>query len=40
MPNISADPYAWPYNGDLRPENYGPDNNRYADRLLWAGWLR
>lgn len=21
MPNISADPYAWPYNGDLRPEN-------------------
>ena len=20
MPNISADPYAWPYNGD-RPEN-------------------
>ena len=21
MPNISADPYAWPYNSDLRPEN-------------------
>jgi len=21
MPTISADPYAWPYNGDLRPEN-------------------
>lgn len=21
MPHISADPYAWPYNSDLRPEN-------------------
>lgn len=21
MPNIPADPYPWPYNGDLRPEN-------------------
>ncbi len=21
MPHVDADPYAWPYNGDLRPEN-------------------
>ncbi|MDB6120504.1 MAG: cysteine hydrolase, partial [Verrucomicrobiaceae bacterium] len=21
MPYVEADPYAWPYNGDLKPEN-------------------
>ncbi len=31
---IKSEPYAWPYNGDLHPENTALDHHRYADRLL------
>ena len=32
--HVQADPYPWPYNGDLRPENTVVLDHRHADRLL------
>ena len=34
MPTIEANPYPWPYNGDLRPRKHGAHRHRHADRLL------
>ena len=34
MATIDADPYAWPYNGDLRAENTAL-TDRYANGFLW-----
>ena len=31
---IAADPYAWPYDGDLRAGQHRADRHRHADRLL------
>ena len=36
---IAADPYPWPYNGDLRPGQHGADHHRHADRFLRPGRL-
>ena len=37
---VKANPYPWPYNGDLRPSQHGADRHRHADRLLRQGRLR
>ena len=31
---VSAEPYPWPYDGDLRADEHGADGHRHADRLL------
>ncbi len=31
---IDAEPYPWPYNGDLQTRQHGADHHRHADRLL------
>ena len=36
---VKADPYHWPYNGDLRPGEHGADRHRHADRFLRQGRL-
>ena len=37
---VKANPYPWPYNGKLRPGQYGADRHRHADRFLRQGRLR
>ena len=37
---VAADPYPWPYDGDLRPDNTALDHHRHADRFLRRRRLR
>ena len=37
---VAADPYPWPFDGELRPRQHGADRHRHAGRFLRARRLR
>ena len=40
MPTIPGDPYAWPFDGNIRAREHHADHHRHADRFLRQGRLR